>query len=991
MLFDVGSESTAELGLAGASAGELVGRKQELVRVLRAWDDVVGGRGRIVFLAGVPGIGKTRLAREVVARAVEHGATVLMGRSFEQQSSIPFFPFTEALADALAKGPPELRDGAFEHWPELGFLIPDVAPRPNVGMPTADSERTQLRVFRAVTGFLHALTEKTPLVLVLEDLHCADSTSLGLLLYLGRHLATERILLLGTYTYRDVEVGRQHPLDETLRELDRERLVDEVQLRGLAHGETGTLIRMHLSDTSISDELVTLVHERTAGNPFYIEELLKAFVDQGALTEVDRRARGKSFAEVEVPRSVRSVVGGRVAGLQLGAQELLHLASVIGQVFELDVLLAASGEREAAVVEHLDTALAARLIAEGRDAQHQRFAFVHALIQETLYAEIPLHQRRRLHRLAGEALEASRSAQPTTASELARHFLAAGDNSRAIRYAVAAAEQAAARYAHAEAANNYQIALDLLLDAGDQSRAAQIEYRLANELYDLNQLQHALDTYESALARFERLADTTGQAFVHSGIGRLFQGRYDMVSAVAHLDEALRLWPANLEDADLVRILLSAARARTYTGQWRSKRPLVDRAVAIAERMGDPALLAQGLCELAVAQRVESDPRPRSVLELFDRAEALARPVAAWRVLHGIYLARAVQEDIGGYLEESLASHQRAVEAAERAGETARVVFALHTVATSQIFIGDWEQGRIAARTALQLDPDGLLQVVPGAALLSWMEGQHVLALRHLHTYVVDGRRRSDHQSVAHGLRWLADFLLQLNSVADAEPAAREAAQLMRPDTGFDAVMGYAAGPLAEAVVRHRVPDAEAVLKDAEDLVRSSEQFMALPQVLRARGLFLLRNGDIAGALDAFRESADIARAQHARVQLARTLFELADVARRYRVERQAAAADQERIAIVRQIGPEVRALTWASDRPESGQRLSGPMPLTRREQEVAALVAKGLTNREIAQALVIAEGTVGAHIDHILNKLGFRSRAQIAVWSSEREPRSGG
>jgi DNA-binding NarL/FixJ family response regulator len=969
--------------------GVLIGREAELARILKALEAISAGHGRIVLLSGEPGIGKTRLAREAMARAVEHGATVLAGRSFEQQSSIPFFPFTEALADALATGPPELRDGAFQHWPELAYLIPDAAPQTTRGIPTPDTQQTQLRIFRAATGFLHALSETAPLMVLLEDLHCADATSLGLLLYMGRHLATERILLL--CTYRDVEVGRQHPLDETLRELDRERLVDEVQLRGLARDDTGTLVRLQLMDAPVSDELVTLVHGRTAGNPLYIEELLKAFADRGALTNIGTHARGKSLADVEVPRSVRSVIGGRVARLRFGAQELLHLASVIGQEFELDVLLAASEEPEAAVLEHLDASLAARIV-EQRDAQHQRFAFAHALIQETLYAEIPLHQRRRLHRLVGDALEASRSDQSTIASELARHFLAAGDSSRAVRYAIAAGEQAAARYAHVEAANNYEIARDLLLDVGDQAQAAQVEYQLANELYDLNRLQDALDKYESALARFEQLADTDGQAFVHSGIGRLFQGRYDMVSALAHLDEALRLWPANREDAELGRLLIGAARARFYAGEWRSRRPLVDRAVALAERLGDPALLAQALCELAVAQHVESDPRPRSVFELFDRAEALARPVAAWRVLHGIYLARAIQEDIGGYLEESLASHQHAVEAAERAGETARLVFALHTIATSQILIGDWEQGRIAARTALQLDPDRLLQAVPGAALLSWMEGQHELALRHLHTYVAGGRRRSDHQSVAHGLRWLADFLLQLNRVAEAEPAAREAAQLMRPDTGFDAVMGYAAGQLAEAVARHSAPDTQAVLKDTEDLVRSSEQYMALPQVLRARGLFLRRNGDMAGALAAFQQSADIARAQHARVQLARTLFVLADVARRYGAERQAALADQERIAIVTQIGPEVRGLPWASDPPESGQRLNtGPMPLTRREQEVASLVAKGLTNREIGHALVIAEGTVGAHIDHILNKLGFRSRAQIAVWSSERELRSGG
>jgi hypothetical protein len=157
------------------------------------------------------------------------------------------------------------------------------------------------------------------------------------------------------------------------------------------------------------------------------------------------------------------------------------------------------------------------------------------------------------------------------------------------------------------------------------------------------------------------------------------------------------------------------------------------------------------------------------------------------------------------------------------------------------MFLGDWGDGRTAAQTALQRDPDGLVQAHPGPALLTWMEGQHESALQQMRTFIDGGRRRADLQGVSFGLQWLADFLLQLDRVAEAEPAAREAARLMRPDTGFALLIGFAGGPLAEAVVRLSAPDAEAVLKGTEDLVRSSEQYMALPQVL-----WLLRKGPLA-------------------------------------------------------------------------------------------------------------------------------------------------
>src|SRR5215831_8984014 len=206
----------------------LVGRDAELARIQSVWQTVLDGKGRLVLLSGEPGIGKTRLAEEVLLRTATPKCVTLIGRCFEQQSSIPFFPFTEAFAAAWKVAPTELTHAAAERWQELGFIVPDVL-SPARGAPTSvDSEATQLRVFQCATQFLVRFAEIQPIVLLLDDLHWADATSLGLLLYLVRHLADERLLIVGTY--RDIDVGRQHPLDECLRELVRERIVDEIHL-----------------------------------------------------------------------------------------------------------------------------------------------------------------------------------------------------------------------------------------------------------------------------------------------------------------------------------------------------------------------------------------------------------------------------------------------------------------------------------------------------------------------------------------------------------------------------------------------------------------------------------------------------------------------------------------------------------------------------------------------------------------------------------------
>jgi predicted ATPase len=178
----------------------LVARGAELERILSVLERACAGRGRLVFLAGEPGVGKTRLAREVLKRARSADAHVFSGSCFEQYKDVPFFPFTEPFADALVKAPPELQSVAAHRWPELAHLIPELGSQPGL-----EGHDTQLRVFRAASGFLLALAESQPIVWLLDDLHWADATSLGLVLHLARHIRDARILLLGTY--RDIELA----------------------------------------------------------------------------------------------------------------------------------------------------------------------------------------------------------------------------------------------------------------------------------------------------------------------------------------------------------------------------------------------------------------------------------------------------------------------------------------------------------------------------------------------------------------------------------------------------------------------------------------------------------------------------------------------------------------------------------------------------------------------------------------------------------------
>jgi DNA-binding CsgD family transcriptional regulator/tetratricopeptide (TPR) repeat protein len=958
----------------------MVGREADLRRVLSVLDTVAQGHGRLVLLAGEAGVGKTRLAREVLVRARAAGVQSLVGRCFEQHSGAGFFPFTEAFGAAFAEAPTGFQADVRSRWPELRSVVPDF------GSPgEANREVTQLHVFRAAAGFLQALADANPVVLLLDDLHWADSTSLILLLYLARHIDDTCVMILGTY--RDTEVGRRHPIQATLREVIRERLVEEVDLRRLDIAGTMALIQMRLATESVSDQLAALVHERAQGNPFLTEELLAAFVEQGVVTPGAHGPQLAALGKFKLPRSIRSVVGGRVGRLPAEAQEMLSLASFLGPEFDLEVLVAAGGRSEAAVLNNLDAAIEARLLQECRQGHQERYGFVHALVQEVLYEELPAHRRRRLHLRIGEVVEKLRAEPATAAAELARHFLQGGDIERATAYGILAGDHAAGRYAHSEAAQQYEAVLDHLRERGEARSLAEVQRRLAGELYDLNCLPKAVAAYEAALAMFENLGDDAGQALVHWGLGRLHDSRYDMVAAVRHLDEAVRLWPTQRKDADLARLLADSARAKTFSGDSDAALQLAERGLALAEQLGDASLLARALLGLAIGHDQDKD---RPMIPLLDRAEGLARTAGDWRTLARIYGHRGSRYFSIGELEQALEDRRRAIGACEQSGEIHRLVLAYTALALDCLQVGRWDEGRAAARAGLALDPHGSLNLESVRVNLAWMEGRYEDALSQIRALLADARQRHNLQDVTILLWQIADFSLQLDRPAEAEAPAREAAEVAR--TSWRSEVGDCLATLSETLALLGARDAEAVLGDAEHLLELLEKAVGLPQLLRAKGRLLLRRGDVTGAIAALDESASAARSQHAHIQLGRTLSLLAEAARLRGDVDLAKESDAERAAIVKRIGPEVRGLAWTQRVPRNGQRgrvrsLDSEQvgPLSPREREVAGLIAQGLTDRQIADRLVITEGTAGVHVGHILNKLGFHARTEIASWAAQR------
>ena len=576
------------------AGGVFVGRERELEDLRDGLEEALGGRGRLLLLVGEPGIGKTRTAEELATYARVRGAKVHWGRSHEGEGAPAYWPWAQAIRSYVREADPvalawELGQGAGD----VAQLVPDVRDRlGDVPEPPAlDPDEARFRLFDSVASFLAGASRSRPLVLVLDDLHWADEPSLLLLKFVARQVSDSGLLLVGTY--RDVELGRHHPLARTLAELAEIQGCRRVPLRGLDTEAVARFIEM-TAGMEPPAGLAEAVHEQTEGNPFFVTEVVRLMASEGSL-----EGPAAGGWELAIPQGVREVVGRRLDRLPDEANEVLTLAAAVGREFNLDVLEGLNGKPREELVAAIDQAIESQVVSEAGPAQG-RYCFSHALVRETLYAELTGPRRVEIHRRIGESLERLFEADPDPpVAELAHHFIEAapaGDADKAIGYAERAARRAAAQLAHEDAALHYGRALEVL----DLSGAADPARRLAL-LLELGEAQRragrfvaSRETFEDAAGIARELGDTESLARAALGVSALSEVGLLDEAIVALIEESL----AALGDQDSVmkvELLGGLAQELVWRDPQGEAAPLTREAAAIARRLGEPKTLSSAL------------------------------------------------------------------------------------------------------------------------------------------------------------------------------------------------------------------------------------------------------------------------------------------------------------------------------------------------------------------------------------------------------------
>jgi len=994
----------------------LIGRRAELTTLRLLVDRARSGKGQIVLLSGEAGIGKSRLVAEVRTEATRLDFLFLQGNCFQADHLFPYAPLLDLLRTYLhthaATAATDLKPSAPELarlLPDLPLLLPQLAPI--AVLPALDPEQEKHRLFAVLLHFFTRQAEHHPTLLVIEDIHWCDETSLEFLLHLAHRSSQIPLLLLCTYRSDECSLPVQH----FLAELHRERLAQQITLLPLSRDEVGAMLSaMAFTGPPLPADVLDTLYPLAEGNPFFIEELLSTSLAtaQAHMQEEagSRREQNVAQGRFPLPQSVQDAVRRRTDRLGPEARRALVLAAVAGRRFNFAVLQHVLRCDEVTLLGLMKELIAAQLVVE---ESAEQFAFRHALTRQAIYEGLLARERRVLHRAIAEALE---SLAPTSAlreaclADLAAHCYAAELWEKALAYGQLVGEKALAldapRAAVAHMTEALGAAHQLLMTP------PAILHRERGQGYDtLGEFERAQADYEQALHLARLSGDRQMEWQCLLDLGMLWTGR-DYAQAGPWFRQALTLAEQLASSPQRARSLNRLGNWLVNVGQTEEGLRMHHEALALFEALDERQGLAETLDLLGVGYGLHGDII--NSVRSYERSVELLRASGDHRALSsslsvlssfssGIeaettFSVLSTKEVAVGYSSEAL---QHAIQADWPAGQA----FAEITAGHASLAFGDFSAVLAHAQRALHLAAD--------IAHQQWMAGAYYVLTR---TYVL---LLAPHLALPQAETGLAlarssGSSYWINSIVTyyafahlqrKEPALAEAllSSVMLPEHDPRSLgerrVAWAWG---ELFLRQGKP--MQALERAESLLASApggKEFRSqpIPALLKLKGealLALSRLDEAIVALEDAKGGAEMRQDPSLLWQVHRSLGQ------GYRLHGREEPAQREWAAARQIIGQLTKMIDDEALREHFSQAALASLPrekpllsrraiaqqfggLTERERQIAVLIAQGLSNREIADMLVISYRTVETHIANILFKLGFTARSQVAAWVVEK------
>ncbi|MFQ6057383.1 MAG: tetratricopeptide repeat protein [Anaerolineae bacterium] len=824
----------------------LVGREEEYTRLAGYLEEARRSRGRLVFVVGEVGIGKTRLVQEVIQEAGPD-IHLLMGRCYESQVMEPYQPLVDALRSVLPAIDLDALSISHLWLREVSRLVPELGERlPHLPLNVPlDAAQERSRLFEGVTQFLIGLSRQRPTILFLDDLHWADPATLQLLHYLTRNLARQRVLLLGAYRSEEA----QEPLTSLVRNLRQEGLLSIITLDRLPLEAVTAMIRGMAGMTTGGEKFSRRIYSQTEGNPFFIIEVIRSLFEEGLLRQdehgwtTDWQDFVTEYAQLPIPASVRDVIQSRLDRLDEGARQALETAAVTRHQFYFSTIKQASGQKEEEALDAFDRLLGAQLIREVEvGVRGSKYEFSHELIREVACQSMSGARRQRLHQRVGETLEAEyQDRLDEVVDRLAYHFTQGGVRDKALTYSIRAGDKARTLYANEKAIEHYQRALQLAEEAEDLSTI----YEGLGDVYTL------LGKHELAVQSYQAVLDCNGSrlgkrraAEIQRKIGRVYErsGQYDL--ALSHLLAGKEILATDGPSLEMAR--LDDGRALIYIRQG---------------RYGE----AIELCEhnLAAIERLTQGGDGRRELAW------------AYNTLGSAYLYQ-------GHYQQAIEHFQRSLALKEELGDALGRATLYNNLGVVHYYRGDYDQANRYYQRGFEIkkkigDIYGLAISCTNLGLILYHRRDYAQALQHLSEAVRICQDIEAEWLLPEAHRIMAQVYLALGDVAQAQAHGQTALEIAER-LGNEVFVGVA----------HRVLGRIAALGQREwekakaHFARSIEIFESLPnehelgKSCYEYGLALKEQGDGEGAREQLSRAIEIFARSKAtgRLERAREVYE---------------------------------------------------------------------------------------------------------------------
>lgn len=954
----------------------LIGRDLELQALDDALRAARRGEGQAVLLAGDAGIGKSRLAHELERRAHEDRMKSLWGGCTPADVALPYLPFVEAIGSYLASadldwlgsrlGPGRLA---------LAPLFPQFDPTPERVAITSPAE-SKLRLFEAILALFQVAAGSRGLLVVLEDLHWADASSCELLGYLARRLRRTRILIL--VTYRGEELVSAHPLSGLVRAWRNQYAADVIELGPLSAEQVGEMVRAIVPNQSIRPAFRDLLSARCEGNPFVLEEFLRHSLDRGFVFQTETQWDRRAMTDFKLPRTVRDTLLARLERLPRAHAEVAKVAAVLGSSFDYWTLVAASGRDQETVERALQSCVEHQLMEEDHRAP-VRYRFRHALTHEAIYDSVGAPQRQQLHQRAAQVMQAS---PQTPAIDLAHHLLAAGRWQQAIPVCLLAAEEAERHLGYREAIGLYTRALAHI---DDRFTRGQVLCQLGRAYAYADDPGRAWPYLMEGIPQLEesgRLREAAGFRF---WLGRCFWERYRPDLARVEYERVRAMLEPDGPSEALANACVLLGALEYFQLRFNEALPLAQHAIGLAEaahadvpriwgtfyvaaaRAG-LGYLSEGLDDLARCYReaVAGGYTWLAANAAFHRSMVLCTALRGPEAMEWLALLQrlpqtAYRDRLAAFAEGAISYElgdiTRSLRATEKALQLGRETDATVWIVRSRI----WKARNLAARGNLD---EAFASLPQDDELREGVERSWTIETR---TRIFLDRQETE-GAIGEAHKFLEDPGWEPSHIT-----------LRLFDVAVEALA--IAGELEEA-------------RQLAARARHGRIGSQHPYLMRMMGNLALGDGDLVKAEECLALSAEAMKQAGHRLDESRTRRLLAQVHAR-RGDRTGAATElRQVVAYAAASGASFEAhqadelLSHLGFKVEDRVAADGSgaqpgAPLSPREREVAILVAQGLSNKQIALRLRIAERTAENHVEHILNRLSFQSRAQVAVWAA--------